>query len=481
MAHMEAPISPIEAKILSHLTMKNFREGFRLFDIKFSAKTPPSPSFIHRCFAELNRHDAHLDGWKLLQQVKDWFKDDETITETYELARRIYYDHLLVKGNETLEKARQQSAVFEESLANIDALRRDKLAEENRNTLHSLYEKALKIYQEASDLIPEGLGAMTGMVRCHGLLGHQDRVEFLTRRIQEISEISSKAQETLETMLSGTATEEDLLAPPPDTPTLSAEETERMVMGRFHRLFAAAAYDELLQEIEAFLVANPQSPEALLLRIKTLVRQHRFQPAEQALNEALKTHPRHEGLLCYRLEFLEEKLRSLADGATGFLDNGLHLGARLGRKSFIRARHCLEQALTINPHDPRLLDQLFTCLMFLGQDKDAQQVKRTLVRLAPGFEPTFQRGSETSFCFLAGYAFLDAHDGQTVLEEFRRFRRTFLLPTAVGRAATRFYVLVSPRMVRGARRAGVSPSLMRLFLAPVRWTIRFFSPDETCS
>ncbi|HNV72965.1 MAG TPA: hypothetical protein PKO06_24865, partial [Candidatus Ozemobacteraceae bacterium] len=137
----------------------------------------------------------------------------------------------------------------------------------------------------------------------------------------------------------------------------------------------------------------------------------------------------------------------------------------IGRLFFEKAITCAQKALEISPDELILLDQLFTCMMYLRRTEDAGKIREQILLVSPNFLTTWERADDQSWCFIASYAYQDTPEH---IELFREFRRRCLLPWLPGRAVNGLYIRISPLLVLLARRGGIPAPAVRRLLEPLR-------------
>jgi len=448
-----------EKKIYALFQKGEFEKALEIFGETFSTENHPEPSFVMKCFVELNRYKAHNEAFKFLSGIVGWYPKNLEIERAFKLSKKIVYDVLIVKGNSLVEKARQKAQLFSETIDEIDILRRGKIEEENQKIIYSYYEQALEIFLKAHNLDESSLGAISGISRCYKELGKPDKANEYTNLLKRGSMPPTPVDEPEEPSSSTVDN-----APSP------AQYAE-IEMGLARDLFSRRKFKEALATLDRQITADPRDIQALLFKARTHLELHEFQTAESCIDKALLIDQDNSELIQYKSDFLENKLKVLTHGATVFLKKGLKLGRTLGRPFFKKALICLRQAVDIFPGDLAILDQIYTCLVFLGKDTQAKQHLRELRRISPEFITTLEKTRSSSICFLAEFAFADDY---AALEDFRKIRRELLLNNPIGQRLVTFYCRLSPHMLFTAKVLGIPPVFMRGILNPVRFFAKFF-------
>ncbi len=446
-------------RILFFLQSKNLPDGLELFYQNYSAENPPPVEFFIRFIDGLRALRAREQAYEALQKVSEWLPDEPELKKLQADLQREYYDALVDKGKKQFEQTTIRSKEFSEhTLTKVDVMAREKLEEENRNTLRTLYQHALDDFQRALEINPIGLAALNGAFRCYLALGDSTKAQEIETRILELTQAEDKKKEEeakrLEEQLRA---REAAKAPPPeeqivDLPTLK-------------RWYEQQRYHDVLRGLKKYLAKHPSVITGYLLGAKSHLELHEFHQAEMFLERALKIDPYFEETVQFKLDYLEKKYLILSRAATEYLNKGIQLGPAIGRLFFEKAITCAEKALEISPDELILLDQLFTCKMYLRQNEDAGKIRQQILLISPNFVTTWERSDEQSWCFIASYAYAETPE---LVNSFREFRRRFLLPYLAGRLLNGLYIRISPLLVLLARRSRISGNTVRFFLEPLR-------------
>jgi len=143
------------------------------------------------------------------------------------------------------------------------------------------------------------------------------------------------------------------------------------------------------------------------------------------------------------------------------LSKAISLGTSIGADYFRQARKTLEKALTISPENIDLLDKYYTALKYLGDDEEAFKAKAMIYVIDPQFNISFDNAGKSSLCFIASFAFADY---PLAIEDFRWFRREFVLSSKPGRSLNSWYVKNSPAAVVMLEKLPGAASISRLLL-----------------
>ncbi|HOY67320.1 MAG TPA: hypothetical protein PLP29_10550 [Candidatus Ozemobacteraceae bacterium] len=444
-------------QILTAFRDRDHDVGLDLFKKLYHQGNLPEIAFVKKCFTELNRHGANEEGYELLHLVSTWLPHNAEVAASLELARKIFYDSLVALSGSKIQTARQKAQMFAEHNTGLDTLARNRLEAENKRTIQELFDKALEILERARSLIPDGLPAYTSLLRCYKYLEDEEKTAETQRIIDRLNEtgrlpVGSIEDDELPPILSAADLE-------PATPPLNPE-VELKKIGDSLR---EREFDTALTSVERLLIQEPRLIEAMHFKVRILTEKHLFHPAAQTLRRAFEIDLHNEKTKQLQIDFLETKLKALTHGAEVFLKKGLKLGPSLGRDQFIKAQKLLEQAVVIAPDEISLLDQLYTCYMYLNDEPHAALIRRDILAINPDYVTTIARLRASSLCFLAGFAYDEAPEA---LEPFRRLRRRLLTRTA-GRLFVTWYVRLSPILVETALRLRVPRGLVRCALYPV--------------
>lgn len=451
-------------EIVGLLRGRNYRSGIELFRSAFSAKCLPTSDFMARCLEELNPQEFPEPSYELMLLVTDWTRQTREYEEKFEEIKRIFYDKLVTKASLSLQNAKQKAQSFAEHSQAADTLTRTKLEEENQRTIQELLDSTRMDFEKACGLLPDSVSAYYGLLRYYQQIENKEKVAE-TRQIIKKIETTGKCHDIVEIDIPELPAVEipDIPSPPKLNPEYELQQIEA--------LFNNHDDDSALTSIERLLIQEPDLLAAVQLKIRILTAKRQFHPAKAALRHAFKLDPSNQTTRNIQVDFLETKLKTLSRIAGIFLNKALKLGPSLGCDYFRRACKLLEQAVVIAPDDMALLDQLYTCYMYLGEEQRAAVIRRDIAQYNPNYVTTVARLKNSSLCFLAGYAYDEAPES---LEPFRRVRRN-LLRTPAGRHLVTWYVRLSPILVESSRRLHIPKALYRILLFPLLNAARRFA------
>lgn len=455
------PSKALLREIVGRLRNRNFRPGLEMFKSLFSPEHPPSSEALGQILDELNPQEFPEQAYEVMSLAYAWVPDDEDFAKVFENIRKTYYDKLVTKASLAFQSAKQKAQSFAERSQAADTTARTRLEEENKRTIEELLESCRVDFEKAVGLQPDSIAAYYGLLRFYRQLENEEKSAELQQIIKKI-ETTGRLHDIVK--------EEDLPLPPmetvevPSAPQLNPEQE----LQHIEAIFNDRDFDSALTAVERLLIQEPTLLPALHLKIRILVAKRQFHPAKVTLKRAFEIDPTNETTRKIQVDFLETKLKTLSRIADVFLAKALKLGPSLGREYFRRARKLLEQAVVIAPDELALLDQLYTCYMYLEDEQRAAIVRRDIALINPNYVTTIARLRKSSLCFLAGYAYDEAPEA---LEPFRRVRRN-MLRTRAGRWLVTWYVRLSPILVDTARRLRVPKALFRALLAPLLETAR---------
>jgi len=457
----------LPANISPHLIYTRFRDredqaGLELFKLLYGPGKLPDPAYVNKCFTELNRHGSHECAFELLTLVTTWLPNNAQLAENFELAKKLYYDNLIAQGSNSVQTARQKAQMFAERNTGVDTLARTRLDAENKRTVEELLDSAVSTLERARSLIPESIPAYSGLLRCYKYLGNSKKVTETQRIIDRLASTGRLPVGSIENdELPPISQAADFSsAPPPLNPEIELE--------RIHNLLRERDFDTALTSVERLLIQEPRLIEALHIKVRILTEKKMYHPANSILKRAFEIDPNNDTTKQLHIDFLETKLKALSHGADIFLKKAMKLGPSLGRDYFRRAAKLLQKSIVIAPDELSLLDQLYTCYMYLGDERQAALIRRDIALVNPNYVTTIARLRRSSLCFLAGYAYDEATES---LEPFRRIRRR-LIKRKAGQYFVTWYSRISPILVETAKALCIPPLLFRVLLFPVLETAR---------
>ncbi|MBU1107227.1 MAG: hypothetical protein KKB51_11210 [Candidatus Riflebacteria bacterium] len=452
-------------KIISLMRSREHASALKLFHKTFSAQHPADPEFLESFYIELNRVGMHETAYDVLKEAISWHPEDDAVEELFKNATGIYFDSLVLHGNNLLFERDDKETKFAESIRRADSLAREKMREENDKVLTAITQKALATYKIALDLNSESIPALSGLLRCYQILGETELAEETGALIDEKApslRVHEKSKQELirEAEL---AEEERKLAAAQEL------ELEDSAINKIKELFADKKYAELVSQVDELHLSYRTTVTLLLLKARALVELRRFKAADQVIVEAEHHNRNINEVLEVKNNINETKYRILCKAAEVYLHKALELGLSFGESHFRKAQQSIVRALEFVPENLDLLDKLYTTQKYLGQLEDSYKTKAMIYILNKKYVTAFDREASASLCFIASFAYCD--DPQ-IIEEFRWFRREFLLTSPQGRALNTTYVRLSPRVTRVASGVKFSRSVFRVLLYPVRLMIR---------
>ena len=451
---METNPKPKEDRILAFLARDNSDDAITFFFKFFGAQSLPRKPFLMSVLAELNRLKVYHQVFEVLKKVESWFPKDPDLVKSEKVAKKNFYFYQVEKANKIVSTAQDRLHRFTEEAKSLDKLYREKLLEENQNAINGLYREAIKIFEGANELRPDGFEALMGISHAYGLLGEKEQAEKINQKLA---------------VLSQDIMPEDLSKEESDAETLSIQIEEEIPtsfdLSPLESLFEEQKFGQVMDVLERILRRNPDYVPALLFKLKVHVELREFKKAEVCIEKAMRVDGSNKKVMEIRVGFQDQKFRALVKGGGEFLKKGIQLGPTLGRDLFLKAVECLDQALPISPGDIPLLDQLYTALLFLGEKERARKVREDILINDPRYVPTYDRFQARSLCFIADFAY---EGDENAIEDFRVIRRELLLRNAIGRRVVTSYVRLAPGIVKGLRSRKFPSRIFRWVLNPVR-------------
>ena len=100
-------------------------------------------------------------------------------------------------------------------------------------------------------------------------------------------------------------------------------------------------------------------------------------------------------------------------------------------------------------------------LKYLGEDDEAFRIKATIYSIRSNFQTTYDSSYNQTLCFIATYAF---YDKPWIINDFRWFRREYLLNNKLGREINSLYVCLSSRVTKALRKNNLIREFFKIIL-----------------
>lgn len=460
----EKKILEYKRKIISLMRSREHSSALKLYHKSFSAECPADPEFLDSFYIELNKVNMHEVAYEILKEAVNWHPDNDQVEELYKNATGIYYDSLVLHGNNLLYERDDKEAKFTESIKKADSLAREKMREENDKILSAVVQKAMATYRKALDLRDDSIPALSGLMRCHQILGENEIVEEINSRIEELSPALRSREKSRQEL----AREAELAEEERKREAARELELEESAINNIKKLFQDKKFHDVIKLVDELHLSYRTTVPLLLLKAKSFAELRRFKAADQTISEAEHHNRNINEVLEVKNSINETKYGILCKAADVYLHKALELGLSLGEGHFRRAQKCIGKALEFVPDNIDLLDKLYTTQKYLGQVEDSYKTKALIYVLNKKFVTAFDRESSASLCFIASFAY---HDEPDIVNEFRWFRREFLLTSRVGMALNCLYVRNSPAITTKAAKIAFSRRFFRAILYPVRLMI----------
>lgn len=450
----------VKRKIISLIRNREIKEALKLFHKNFTAEKPAELEFIKNVYVELNRLDLNKENFELLASIGIWYPDSIEFQEIFENATNTYVGSLILQANNTNFQRIEKAKSLEDSLKRADSLTREKMQVENAKQLKALNEKSKELFKLAVSLSPKNLTAYRGWLECCKFSGDteeekevQDIIDSLTPSFKNQVDAlkSSKPDEQKES--------EELTKEPP-----------ALLFSDLEKLFNEKKYTELIELIEKNETSNTFPAEGLLLKAKALVELKKFKAADKALFDAERANTDYHSLNETKESIAEVKFKLYAKAGNHFLTKAIKLGIPLGIQNFQKAKFCLMKAIEINPDDINVLDQAYSALKYLGENEEAFKIKATLYSLKSNYKTTYDSSYNQTLCFIATYAF---YDKPWIVNDFRWFRREYLLNNKIGREINSLYVCTSSQLTKALDKNEIIRQIFRIILYFPFFLIKF--------
>ena len=419
----------VKRKIISLVKKREAKEALKIFHKNFTNENPADLEFIKNFYVELNRLELYKETFDLLVQIAVWYPDNVEFQDIFENATQTYVSKLILQANNIKFERIEKENSLKESLKRADSLTRERMQVENDKQLRALNNKCKELYKLAVKYSPKNLTAYKGWLECCINDNETEEIAELEKKIEELS--PSK------------------LSPFNKVDQNQTEEVKKQkevdVNDECEKLFQNKEYEELLKKIEENKDSDELLPKIFLLKARALVELKRFKEADKAIFEAEQSNTNYYELKQTKEDINAIKLNLYLKAGSYSLKNGIKLGYPLGKNNFIKAKFCFLKALQISPDDLNILDQAYSALKYLGEDEEAFKIKGTIYSIEKDFKTTYDSNYNQTLCFIATYAFYDQPD---IINEFRWFRREYLLNNNLGRNINSLYVKISSRITK---------------------------------
>lgn len=425
---MSMKIIEVKRKIITQIRNREPAKALKLFYRYFTLEKPAEIEFIKNVFVEFNRFDFPKENYEFLKSIKIWYPDDKEFDEIYNNSIETYVSKLILQANSIRFQRIDKQKRLEDSLRKADNMTRQKMETENAKQLSALNEKSIELYKSAIKLSPKNLIAYKGWYDCCVIAKNYEDAEKVLKKINLIKDEEKKAEE-----LKNPKIEEKV------------EINHIDYYSIYEKLLNENKFNEVIQKVDELKKTNYFPSELLLLKAKALASIKQFKDSEKTLYEAERYFPDFN-LFKQTVEDINEiKYKLFSKAGNVFLQKGLNLGYPLGQENFLKAKYCLLKAIAINSNNIDILDQAYTALKYLGEDKEAFDIKAIIYSIKSDFVTSYDSKYNQSLCFIATYAF---YDQPNIVNEFRWFRREYLLNTKFGRRLNSLYIVISSKITK---------------------------------
>lgn len=453
MANDSAQVNQVKKLILQQTRSHEHTAALKLFYKTFNKNHPVDPEFLSRFYNELNKLGLVELGFRLLQETSSWHPEDEELQELRATAMKVYFDSLILEGATLLTDREEKENKFIENLKQTGSLAKQKVREENEKLLTNMALKALDVYKKAYDLNKDSLYVLNGLCKCYTALHDDENAEHFAMLAEEKSTFTLPQEQ--EEKEDDEKTKEEF--------KVIEFDIEEFNVNEVNSFYDQGKYFDVIKRVDFLHLSHKSSVPLLVLKAKAFAKLKKFKLADRTLFEAERYNTHLKLIKESKNDLLEEKFRLLTKAGEVYLTKALELGSGLGQQHFQRACICFEKALVIFPDNIDLLDSLYTCMKYLKKEEQAFRTKALIYRLNPKWIPTADR-DVGGLCFIAGYAY---QSQLQFVDQFRWFRREFLLNSHLGRYLNSCYVRNSPKVVTFAKMMRLPPRLFRFLLFPL--------------
>ena len=438
-------------KIISLIRNREIKEALKVFHKNFTAEKPAELEFIKNVYVELNRLDLNKENFELLAEIGIWYPDSVEFQEIFENATNTYVGSLILQANNINFQRIEKAKSLEDSLKRADSLTREKMQIENAKQLTALNEKSKELFKLAVSLSPKNLSAYRGWLECCKVSGDKEE----EKNVQDIIDSLTPSYKNQVAAIKSTKTEnQEESKEVPEEPVVD-------LRGDLEKLFNEKKYKELIELVEKNETSNDFPPEGLLLKAKAFVELKQFKAANKALFDAERANTDYHSLKETKEAIGEVKFKLYTKAGSHFLSRAIKLGIPLGIQNFQKAKFCLTKAIEINPDDINVLDMTYSALKYLGENEEAFKIKAAIYSLKSNFKTTYDSSYNQTLCFIATYAF---YDKPSIVNDFRWFRREYLLNNRFGREINSLYVCVSSQLTKALDKNNTIREIFRIIL-----------------
>ena len=442
-------------RIIILIRNRDIKAAFKLFNKSYTQENPADLEFVKNIFVEINRLSAHKENFEFLASIGYCYPDNLEFQEIFETATKIYVDNLILQANniqfERLEKLKN----LEDSIKKANPLVRDKMRADKTLQLENLNKKAKDLYKLAYSYDSKNLMALKGWQECCQIADEKEEAQQVQDKITELKPSLRDKSVILKVAKEKTGSE---------TATNFAYNDVHLDNDTYEELLALfdeKKYQLLIDKIEKLSTSLVIPAKILILKGKALVELRRFKDADLALFEAENTNTDYLDVKQAKEEVSECKYKLYVKAGSTFLQKGIHLGSSLGSNNFKKAKECFIKALEINPDNIDLLDQYYSTLKYLGEHEEAFKIKGAIYSLEPRYTTSYDSNYNHTLCFIATYAY---YDQPWIIDEFRWFRREYLLTNNLGRRINSLYVCLSSKITKSVQNKEFIRQCVKLLL-----------------
>ena len=422
----------IEKYILNLIRKKEVKEAFKAFHRYFSDTNPAELEYIKKIYLEISKQNLHEDNYNFLKEISGWYTDNADFDSIVENTTRIYVNSLLLKASNMLYERIVKKKSFDKSLQRHEASIKESLRIQNEKQLSDLLLKSKETYKLAIQLSPNNSQAYKGLIECCKLENNEKEEEEVLKKYNEIFNQKEKDEKT--------ANDENNAVEATNKNSNLSEVFEKL-----SSLYTERKHLELLDEIAELEKNQNMNAELFILKAKALAELKRFKASNIALYHAKQ--------LISSVRELEEAQNAISKikfdlcmkAGNRYLKKGVQMGATLGKRNFELSMIYFNKAFSINPDNLDLLDNTYTALKYLDDKEKALKIKGFIYSLDPKFITSYEQQFNKTLCFIATFAY---KEHPYIVNEFRWFRREFLLNNKIGKRINSLYVLISPRITK---------------------------------
>lgn len=457
-------------RIIILIRNRDLKAAFKLFNKSYTQENPADLEFVKNVYVEINRLSAHKENFEFLASIGYCYPDSIEFQEIFENATKIYVDSLILQANNIQFERLEKEKNLEDTIKKANPLVRDKMRADKILQLENLNKKSKELYKLAFSYDSKNLMALKGWQECCLIAEEKEEAQVVADKIADLKPSLRDKSVILKVKKQESESEKATKFQYNDV-ALDNDNYDELL-----ELYENKKYQLLIDKVEKLSTSVIIPAKILILKGKSLVELRRFKDADLALFEAENSNTDYLDVKKAKEDVSEVKYNLYVKAGSSFLQKGIGLGTALGLNNFKKAKDCFAKALEINPDNLNLLDQYYSTLKYLGEHEEAFKIKGAIYSLEPRFKTSYDSNYNHTLCFIATYAY---YDHPWIIDEFRWFRREYLLNNSLGRRINSLYVCLSPRITMSVQNDELVRQCIKLLLYIPLFVIRILKCLES--